>query len=101
MKTETSKELYLIENKKQNYKEANRYMRLYVKQVDSIRKLTETESLRKMLFIIGKEWNCFKKKLKRENIQLRYEIGVVGILLLWFLLFVIYFTRKENCNEYY
>ena len=56
-------------------------MRLYVKQVDSIRKLTETESLRKMHALYNRErMELFQEKLKRENIQLRYEIGIISIL---------------------
>ena len=100
VKRKASKELYLIENKKQNYKEANRYMRLYVKQVDSIRKLTETESLRKMHALYNRErMELFQEKLKRENIQLRYEIGVVGILLLAVSVICYLFYKKRKLQR--
>ena len=100
VKRRASRELYLMEHKKQNYKEANRYMRLYVKQVDSIRKLTETESLRKMHALYNRErMELFQENLKQENIQLRYEIGVISILLLAVSVICYLFYKKRKLQR--
>lgn len=100
IKRKASKELYLIEHKKQNYKKANYYMRLYVKQVDSIRKLTETESLRKMHALYNRErMELSQEKLKQENIQLRYEIGMISILLLAISIIYYLFYKKRKLQR--